>query len=84
MPKNSGATVLLVLLGAVLGGYLGELLGLLIPSGLFHDLLVKGFSIGFDSPLVFDLRVIVLTFGMKIYINLFAVIGMIIGLYYSK
>jgi hypothetical protein len=84
MIKGTGITLLIIILGGVLGGCLGELLGLLIPAGFFHDLFIKGFSLGFDSPLVLDLRIIVLTFGFKIFINFFGVVGMIVGLYYSS
>ncbi len=75
---------MMILLGGILGGYVGELLGLVVPSGFLHDLFMKGFSLGFDSPIILDLRVIVLTFGFKIFLNLFGVVGMIAGLYYSK
>ena len=73
----------MILLEGILGGYIGELLGP-VPTGFFHDLFIKGFSLGFNSPLVFDLRIIVLAFGIKIFLNLFGVAGMIAGLYYSK
>ena len=84
MSKGAGVTLLTILLGGVLGGYLGELLGLLIPTGLLHDIFIRGFTLGFDEPLIFNLRIIVLTFGVKVFVNLLGVIGMIAGLYYSS
>jgi len=84
MSKSAGATLLIMVLGGILGGYLGELLGLMVPAGFFHDLFTRGFSLGFDPPLVLNLRIIVLTLGFKILVSLFGVIGMITGLYYSK
>ncbi len=84
MSKGAGATLLMILLGEILGGYLGELLGLLIPTGFVHDIFIKGFTLGFDSPLILNLRIIVLTFGVKVFINLLGVVGMITGLYYSS
>ena len=84
MPKSTGMTILLIVVGGILGGYLGELLGLLVPVGFFHDIFIRGFSIGFDSPLVLNLRILVFTFGIKIFVNLFGIVGMILGLYYSK
>ena len=81
--KSAGMTVLLIILGAILGGYLGELLGLLIPTGFFHDLFTKSFDAGLDS-MVLDLRIVVLTFGLKIYINLCSIAGMVAGFYYSR
>ncbi len=84
MAKSTGATVFYILLGGVIGGYIGVLLGLLIPAGLLHDILSTGFPIGLNQPIVLDLRLIVFTFGLKIFVNLFCVVGMIVGLYYSK
>ncbi len=84
MSKGAGITLLMIVLGGILGGYVGELLGLLVPTGFLHEIFMKGFTLGFDSPLVLDLRVIVLTFGIKIFLNLFGVVGMAVGLYYSK
>jgi hypothetical protein len=81
--KNFGLVILFILIGAVLGGYVGELLGLLIPTGLFHDLFTKSFDVGLDT-MVLDLRIVVLTFGFKIYINLCSIIGMVAGFMYSR
>jgi len=84
MARSAGATFLFIVLGGILGGYLGELMGLLIPAGFLHEVFIKGFSLGFEPPLVLNLRIIVLTFGVKIFINLCGIVGMIVGLYYSK
>ena len=83
MAKTAGSIVLFMILGAILGGYIGELAGLLIPTGFFHDLLTKSFDTGLDS-MVLNLKIIVLTFGFKIYINLCSIAGMIAGFYYSR
>ena len=80
MSKGAGVTILMIVLGGILGGYLGELLGLMIPVGFLHDLFVRGFSLGFDAPMVLNLRIVVLTLGIKIFINLLGVLGMILGL----
>jgi hypothetical protein len=84
MAKDMGSTILWIVLGGILGGYVGELLGLLIPTGMLHTIFTQGFALGFDTPVSLDLRVIILTFGIKIILNIFGVIGMILGLYYSK
>jgi len=84
MAKSTGAAVFYILLGGVIGGYIGVLLGLLIPAGLLHDILSTGFPIGLNQPIELDLKLILFTFGLKIFVNLFSVVGMIVGLYYSK
>jgi hypothetical protein len=84
MAKNAGSAFLMIVLGGVLGGYVGELLGLLVPTGILHTIFTQGFTLGFDNPITLDLRIIVLTFGIKILLNIFGVAGMILGLYYSK
>jgi hypothetical protein len=84
MAKDAGSMFLMIILGGVLGGYVGELLGLMVPAGIFHDIFTRGFTLGFDTPITLDLRIIVLTFGIKILLNVLGVVGMILGLYYSK
>ena len=84
MAKGAGGTMGMMLLGGILGGFLGEILGMLVPTGFFHDLFTRGFTLGFDPPLVLNLRILVLTLGFKILVSLFGVVGMITGLYYSK
>jgi Domain of unknown function (DUF4321) len=84
MAKNAAQTLGMILLGGILGGYLGELMGLLVPAGFLHDLFVRGFTIGFDPPLVLNLRIITLTLGFRILLNLPGILGMIAGLYYSR
>ena len=84
MARNAGSTILMIVLGGILGGYVGELLGLLVPTGILHTIFTQSLPIGFDTPMVLDLRIIILTFGIKILLNVFSVVGMILGLYYSK
>jgi hypothetical protein len=84
MAKTAGTTLFMIILCGILGGYIGELLGFLMPTGFLHDIFTKGFPLGFEPPLVLNLRVVVLTFGFKVILNLFGIVGMIAGLYYSK
>ncbi|HVZ81783.1 MAG TPA: DUF4321 domain-containing protein [bacterium] len=84
MAKGAGAVLFFILIGGILGGYLGELLALLTPPGFFHDLFSKGVTIGFNDPLVLDLRILSFTFGVKLFINLTALAGMVWGYFRSK
>lgn len=84
MPKSAGATAMYVLVGAILGGILGQLLGFLVPEGILHDVFVRGFPLGFSPPLTLDLKVFTFTIGFKLFVNLFSVLGMAAGFYWSR
>lgn len=75
---------MMITLGGILGGCIGEPLGLVVPTGFLYGLFMKSFSLDFYTQIVPDHRVVVWTFGFKILIDLFGVIGMIAGLYHSK
>jgi len=72
--KGNDNLVLLILLliGAIFGSLIGELLSDVAP------VLNYGKSIGVD-PFVVDLNVIELTFGLRLSLNLSGIIGLIIA-----
>lgn len=62
--------------GIVLGGFLGSL-----ADGIsFLSWLNFGQSFGLDTPLVLNLGVLVITFGLSIRITMAGIIGVIIAL----
>jgi len=72
--RANGWILLLVLLcGIVVGGFIGEVLGNLIP------VLKYGYSLGV-SPHTYDLRILKLTFGLSFNINMFSILGIIISI----
>ena len=73
--KNGWVLVLLVLAGVVLGGFLGETLGS-IP---FLSWLGYGKQFGLTSPLVLDMGVLVLNFGLTIKYTNAGIIGIILA-----
>lgn len=74
--KNRWACFLLILAGIVLGGFIGNLAG-----GIsFLSWLNYGQSFGLTSPIVLDLGILVLTFGLTIHISIAGIIGVIIGI----
>lgn len=74
-PRNRSLALLFVLIitGIVLGGIIGDLLSDKVP------LLAYSYPIGLKTPLHLDLRVIELTFGLVIDINIASVVGFIIA-----
>lgn len=74
--KNSWALFLLLLSGIVLGGFLGELANGV--SGL--SWLSYGQAFGLADPVVLNLGILILTFGLSIKINIASIIGVIISI----
>lgn len=82
MPSASrgvGLILLVLLIGLTVGAFLGELLGLLLPSGFWQRLFTYGPTIGLTTPATLDLRFFSLTLGVALKVNLLAVIGVIVA-----
>ncbi len=74
--KNIWVLILFLLAGLVVGGLIGRLASGV--SGLWW--LSFGQSFGLESPLVLDLSIFKITFGLMIDINLASIIGMLLAL----
>lgn len=73
--KNSWALFLLMLAGIVLGGFIGTLTADM--PGL--NWLNYGQAFGFDSPVVLNLGILVITFALNIKITIASIIGLVIS-----
>lgn len=75
--KNIWILLLFIFAGIVVGGLLGEL-----ASGIdFLWWLGYGESFGLTEPIVLDLSIITITFGLHMKINIASIIGMAIALF---
>ena len=74
--KNNWVLIVILLCGIVLGGYLGAL----ASNISWLSWLSYGQTFGLTSPVVLDLGIFVLTFGLTITINIASIIGLIIGI----
>ena len=74
--KNHWALVLLILSGIVLGSFIATLTAGVAGLGW----LSFGQTFGFQNPIVLDLGVMVITFGLTIKITISSIIGVIIGI----
>lgn len=73
MKKNNWACFLLILAGIVIGGFIGS---------LFPDTWLNyGQSFGLTSPVVLDLGILCLTFGLTIRISVASIVGIIIAVF---
>ena len=72
MKRVNWVLVILVLIGFVIGGFIGTYF-----DGSFLN---YGKSFGLNTPIELDLGLILLTFGQKIQITIASVIGVVISL----
>lgn len=74
--KNGWVLLIVLLIGIVLGGFIGQLCSHVSALSWLN----YGQSFGLSSPVVLDLGILVLTFGFTINITIAGIIGVIIGL----
>lgn len=74
--KSFWILLLVVLIGLVIGGFIGQL----CAGNSALSWLNYGKTFGLTSPLVLDLGIIVLTFGLTIKITIAGIIGVVIAI----
>ncbi len=75
--KNSWALFLMILTGIVLGGFIGMLAeGVPALSWLGY-----GQSFGLQEPVILNLGILVITFGLSIKITIASIIGVILAIF---
>lgn len=76
MKKVNWVFVIIVLIGFVIGGFIGNM----FPGSFIN----YGNTFGLDNPIVLNLGFIILTFGLKIQISIASVLGVVIALLVYK
>ncbi len=74
MAKNVVWFIAVLVVGAILGSFLGKLIGIVIPHGPVRDLFLTDLTAGLN-PSTFDFRIVEFTIGAMVKINLMAIIG---------
>lgn len=75
--KNIWILIIFILCGLVIGGLLGEL----TKNVDFLWWLSYGQSFGLQNPIILDLNIVTLTFGLMFKVNVASIIGMIIAIF---
>jgi hypothetical protein len=80
--KADSVVVLLAILvlGALIGSVIGEVIGALAPGGSLEAIFARGISPGISPPAVLDLKVVTITLGATMRINLASVLGIALAL----
>lgn len=74
--KNFWILLLLLLAGIVIGGFIGNM----ASDISWLSWLNFGESFGIDTPIVLDLGILVITFGINIKITMASIIGIVIAI----
>lgn len=83
--KSIGMLIVTLFVGVLIGGALGQLLGLFLPADhIVSNALVKPLIIYAAGPWDLNLIIVILTFGFKININFFSILGIVGAWYYHK
>jgi hypothetical protein len=76
MTKSTIWFIIVVVVGALLGSFLGKFVELVVPAGAVRDLFATEIAAGL-RPATLDLRVVELTFGCLFKFNVTAVLGIV-------
>ena len=85
--KTDSIIVLLVILilGTLIGSVVGEVIASVAPGGWLEAIFSKGVTPGLTPPAVLDLKVLTVTFGLTLRINLASLLGIVLALFiYQK
>lgn len=75
--KNPILLVLFIILGGILGTFIGDILGSRISALSFIKTM---YNIGTASPLLVDVKMFTLTLGLNIKLNIMSIIGIILAI----
>lgn len=76
--KSTGFLILILLICAIIGSFIGDLLQPYVPQWL-----TKSFPLG-AGPLPVNLKILSITFGITVSMNFFSILGLITGLIIYK
>ena len=83
--KSIGTLIITLFVGVLIGGALGQLLGLFLPGDhIVAKALVDPLITYVAGPWDLNLIIIILTFGFQIHINFFSILGIVGAWYYHK
>ena len=83
--KGLGVLIITLFVGVLIGGALGQLLGLFLPSDhIVAKALISPLLVYIAGPWSLNLLIITLTLGFSININFFSILGIVGAWYYHK
>jgi hypothetical protein len=78
--KSIAYFLLIIIVGALIGTVLGEIIGFMIPDGVVKDFFLKSASASL-GPGTLNIIVMTITLGFSIKLNITGVIGILLAAY---
>jgi uncharacterized membrane protein len=78
--KSTVFIIFIIIIGAMIGTALGEVIGILVPEGVVQDFFLKSASASI-GPGTLDIILLTITLGFSIKLNVMGVIGILIAAY---
>lgn len=75
--KSKGFLFFIILIGAICGSLIGDMLGNHIKS---LSILKTAYAIGTNKPLSIDLKILSLSFGVNFNISIMSIVGIILAI----
>ena len=83
--KSIGILIITLFVGVLIGGALGQLLGIFLPNDhIVAKALVSPLITYVAGPWDLNLMILVITFGFTLKINFFSILGIVGAWYYYK
>jgi hypothetical protein len=81
--KSIGWILVIILLGALVGSALGEILAYVLPQGVVKEFFLRSavFTLG---PATLDIVILTFTLGFSLKINVIGILGIIIAAYFLR
>ena len=81
--RNTGLILLILILSIVVGGYIGEVLSLILPDGGVKTFFLRSVEFGFDT-ITINLAIIRFSFGLIFKFNFISLLALVVVAYYFK
>lgn len=80
-PGGTIAFLVILILGALIGSVIGKVLASLNPGGFLDVAFGQGINPGLAPPATLDLKIVTVTFGFTVEINLASLLGVLTAAY---
>ena len=78
--KSTSFIIFIIIVGALIGTAIGEVIGILVPQGVVQDFFLKSASASI-GPGTLDIILLTITLGFSFKLNVMGVIGILIAAY---